>query len=54
MVALAAGFFVFKKGKEMVEEATGSESFQEIAQDLKDNSAKAVAEMMIRANPSST
>ena len=51
VVALAAGFFVFKKGKEMIEEATGSESFQEIAQDLKDNPAKAVAELMIRANP---
>lgn len=51
VVALAAGFFVLKKGKEMVEEATGSESFQEIAQNLKNNPTKAVAELMIRANP---
>ena len=51
VVALAAGFFVFQKGKEIVQEATGSESFQEILQDLKDNPVKTAAELMIRTNP---
>ncbi len=48
---LLAGMFVFKKGKEMVEEATGSESFQEVMQDLQDNPMKTVAETAIRVNP---
>ena len=48
---LLAGMFVFKKGKEMVREATGSESFQEVMKDLQDNPLKAVAETAIRVNP---
>ncbi len=43
--------FVFKKGKDMVQEATGSDSLQEIVQKLEDNPAKAAAELAIRVNP---
>ncbi len=48
---LLAGMFVFKKGKEIVEEATGSESFEEVMQDLQKNPMKTVAETAIRVNP---
>ena len=40
------GFFAFQKGKEMVTEATGSESFEDFVQDLQDNPAKVSAETM--------
>lgn len=47
----ALGAFVFKKGKDLVEEATGSESFQEVVQKLEDNPAKTMAELAVRTNP---
>lgn len=48
---LLAGMFVFKKGKEMVTEATGSGSLSEFVEDMQDNPAKTTAETMIRLNP---
>ncbi|MCP3962032.1 MAG: hypothetical protein GY719_29675 [bacterium] len=48
---MALGFFAVKKGKEMVEETTGSGSFEEFVQDMQDNPAKTAAETMIRLNP---
>ncbi len=48
---LALGFFAVKKGKEIVEEATGGESLSELAADFKENPAKALAETAIRTNP---
>ncbi len=51
VIFLALGFFAVKKGKEVLEEATGGESLSEIAQDFQENPAKALAETAIRANP---
>ena len=48
---LALTFFAVKKGKEAFEEATGSESFQEMIQDLQDNPAKAAAKLAVGLNP---
>lgn len=45
------GFFAFQKGKEIVTEATGSDSIQEWVEDMQDNPAKTAAETMIRVNP---
>ena len=49
MVAL--GVFVFQRGREVVQEATGTESFSELAERLRDDPARVSAEMMVRANP---
>ncbi len=51
VVFIALGFFAVKKGKEMVEEATGSDSFQEIVEGFQDNPLKAAAEIAVNANP---
>ena len=51
VVFMALSVFVFKKGKEMALEATGSDSFQELVEDMKDNPAKTAAELAIRMNP---
>jgi len=51
LVFMALGVFVFKKGKEMVEEATGSSSLSEYVEEMKTNPAKTAAETMIRMNP---
>ncbi len=51
VVFIALTAFVFKKGKDMVVEATGSSSIQEMVQKLEDNPAKAAAELAIRVNP---
>ncbi|MEM7349444.1 MAG: hypothetical protein AAF657_01465 [Acidobacteriota bacterium] len=48
---LAAGMFVFKKGKEAVQEATGSGSVSEFLEDLQENPAKTAAETMVRVTP---
>ena len=48
---LALGFFAVQKGKEMVEDATGSGSFEEFVQEMQDNPAKAAAEVAVRMNP---
>ncbi len=48
---LALGLFAVKKGKEIVEEATGTDSFSEFVEDMKENPAKALAETAIRTNP---
>ncbi len=48
---LALGAFVFQKGKEAVQEATGAESWEEMVEDLQDNPAKVAAEMVVRMNP---
>lgn len=45
------GFFAVKKGKEMVTEATGADSFQDFVDDMQQNPAKTTAEAMIRINP---
>lgn len=45
------GFFAVQKGKEMVTEATGSESFEDFVQDLQENPAKTTAQTMVRLNP---
>ncbi len=51
VMVMALGFFAVKKGKEIVEEATGTDSFSEFVEDMKDNPAKALAETAIRTNP---
>ncbi len=51
VVFLALGLFVFNKGKEMVEEATGNESLSDFVEDMKANPARTAAETMIRMNP---
>lgn len=51
IVFIALGAFVFKKGKDMVEEATGTSSFEELAKKLEENPAKTAAELAIRVNP---
>ena len=51
VVFVALGTFVFKKGQEMVEEATGSESVSEFLDDLQEDPAKVTAETIIRVNP---
>ena len=48
---LALGYFAVQKGKEMVEETTGSGSFEEFVQDMQDNPAKTAAELAVRMNP---
>lgn len=45
------GFFAVQKGKEMVTEATGSNSFEDFVADLRDNPAKKTAETVIALNP---
>lgn len=47
----ALSVFVFKKAKEVAQEATGSDSFQEFVSDLRDNPAKTAAEVAINLNP---
>ena len=51
VVFMALGFFVFKKTKEVVQEATGTESISDFVQGMKENPAKTAAETMIRVNP---
>ncbi len=51
IVFMALGVFVFNKGKEMVEDATGSDSLSDFVEDMKENPAKTAAETMIRVNP---
>ena len=45
------GFFAVQKGKEVVAESTGSESFSDFMDDLRDNPAKKTAEAMIALDP---
>lgn len=49
MVAL--GVFVFQKGREVVTEATGTDSFSELAESLRNDPTRVAAETMIRVNP---
>ncbi len=51
IVFIALGMFVFKKTKDVVEEATGGKSLSEIAQEFEANPTKAAAETAIRLNP---
>ena len=51
VIFLMLGMFVFNKGKEMVQEATGSESFEDFVEDMKANPTRMTAETMIRMNP---
>ena len=51
IVIMALTMFVFNKGKELVTEATGSESFQELVEGLQDNPLKTAAEIAVNANP---
>ncbi len=51
VVFMALTAFVFKKGKEMVEDATGSGSVTEFLEDMQENPAKTIAETAIRTNP---
>lgn len=51
LLFIALSVFVFKKGKEALQEASGSGSFQEFVDDLKDNPVKTAAEMAINVNP---
>lgn len=48
---VALGAFAVKKGKDVLEEATGSRSIADIADDFKDNPAQAMAETVVRMNP---
>lgn len=43
--------FVFSKGKDMLEEASGAESFDEFIEKIEDDPARTYAEMAIRMNP---
>lgn len=45
------GVFAFNKGKEMVKDKAGVESFDELVQDLQDNPARVAAEVAVRTNP---
>ena len=45
------GFFIFQRGRAMVEEATGSGSVSEFLEEMQENPAKATAETMIRMDP---
>ncbi|MDX1502510.1 MAG: hypothetical protein R3325_09105 [Thermoanaerobaculia bacterium] len=47
----ALGFFAVKKGKEMVQEATGADSFEEFVQELERDPVRTAAETAIRLNP---
>ena len=51
VLLLLLGMFVFQRGREMVEDATGSGSVAEFLEDMQDNPAKTAAETMIRMNP---
>ena len=51
VVFIGLSMFVFKKGKEMVQDATGSESFQEMVEGFQENPMGKIAETAIRANP---
>jgi hypothetical protein len=45
------GIFVFNKGKEVLEDATGSGSISDFVEDMKENPTRTAAETMIRLNP---
>lgn len=45
------GFFAVQKGKEIVTEATGSDSFQDFVADMRDNPTKKAAETVIALDP---
>ena len=51
VVVSLLGIFVFQRGRELVEDATGSGSVAEFLEDMQDNPAKTAAETMIRMNP---
>ena len=51
VVVVLLGVWTFQRGREMVEDATGSGSVGEFLEDLQDNPAKTAAETMIRMNP---
>lgn len=51
VVFVVAGYFLVQKGQEMVQEATGVESLEELAESLQENPAKFAAELAIRNNP---
>ena len=51
IVFLVLGVLAFYKGREMVVEATGAESFKEFVEDFENDPAKTAAEMIVRANP---
>ena len=51
VVSVLLGVFVFQRGRDMVEDATGSGSVAEFLEDLQDNPARTAAETMIRVNP---
>jgi hypothetical protein len=43
--------FVFSKGKEVIEDATGSGSISDFVEDMQENPTRTAAETMIRLNP---
>ncbi|MGI9610870.1 MAG: hypothetical protein ACR2NL_11325 [Acidimicrobiia bacterium] len=45
------GAFVFSKGKEVLEDATGSGSISDFVEDMQENPTRTAAETMIRLNP---
>ena len=51
VVVVLLGSFLFQRGREMVEDATGAGSVGEFLEDMQDNPAKTAAETMIRMNP---
>ena len=51
VVFMALGIFVFNKGKEVIDEATGGMSISDFVEDLQDNPAKVAAETVVRVNP---
>ena len=48
---MALGAFVFKKGKEVAQEVSGSDSLGEFMENLEEDPARTAAEMAIRLNP---
>lgn len=51
VVFMGLSVFVFRKGKEIAQEATGVESLAELREELEENPARMAAEMMVRMNP---
>ncbi len=51
VAVVGLGLFAVKKGKEFVEDATGTESVTEFLEDMQENPAKTMAETVIRTNP---